>query len=404
MPDVNREIKIVIYTLNDCPYCTLAKDLLKKKGASFEERNISDSEELEKEMSERTGRNTLPQIFIGEKHVGGFDDLNALDKKGELDRLLGIKGEKKLEKWTRLLIIGSGPAGLTSAIYAARADLEPLVLSGRQPGGQLTTTTEVENYPGFVAGIMGPELMDIMRKQAERFGATFLDKELTDVDVKARPFKVTAEDSRILADCIIIASGASAQFMGLPAEKELLGHGVSTCATCDAFFFRGRDVAVVGGGDSALEEAIFLTKFATKIYLIHRRDKLRASKIMQDKAFKNEKITFVWDSVIDDIMGNKADGVKSIKVKNIKSSALSDISCQGVFVAIGHKPNTAPWAGKIELDKAGYIVSSGTKTSVEGIFCAGDVQDHVYRQAVTAAGSGCMAALDAEKYLESLDN
>ena len=402
MPDVNHDIKIVIYTLNDCPYCTLAKDLLKKKGASFEERNISDSEALEKEMSERTGKNTLPQIFIGEKHVGGFDDLNALDKKGELDRLLGIKGEKQLEKRTRLLIIGSGPAGLTSAIYAARADLEPLVLSGRQPGGQLTTTTEVENYPGFVAGIMGPELMDIMRKQAERFGASFLDKELTDVDVTERPFKVTAEDTKISAECIIIASGASAQFIGLPAEKELLGHGVSTCATCDAFFFRGRDVAVVGGGDSALEEAMFLTKFATKVYLIHRRDKLRASKIMQDKAFKNEKITFVWDSAVEDIMGNKADGVKSIKVKNIKSGALSELSCQGVFVAIGHKPNTAPWAEKIELDKAGYIVSRGTKSSVEGIFCAGDVQDHVYRQAITAAGSGCMAALDAEKYLESL--
>ncbi len=395
MPD------IVIYTLDDCPYCKKAKELIKAKGVSFKELNITNDDALEEEMKKRSGRTTLPQIFIDGRHIGGFDDLSALDSKGELDKLLGIKSKKGAQKSTRLLIIGSGPAGLTAAIYAARGNLNPLVLSGREPGGQLTTTTEVENYPGFVDGVMGPDLVETMRKQAERFGAEFLSKEMTDIDINSGPFVVTAEDTTVKADAVIIASGASARLLGLESEKELMGHGVSTCATCDAFFYREKEVAVVGGGDSALEEALVLTKFAKKVHLIHRRDKLRASKIMQDKAQSNDKISFVWDCVVDDITGDKQSGVTSVKVKNVKDDSISGLKCDGIFIAIGHIPNTSVWKGKIELDKAGYVITeNGTHTSVKGIFAAGDVQDHTYRQAVTAAGSGCMAALDAERFLE----
>ncbi|RMF94803.1 MAG: thioredoxin-disulfide reductase [Candidatus Schekmanbacteria bacterium] len=395
MPD------IVIYTLDNCPYCKKAKELIESKGVSYKELNVTNDDALEEEMKERSGRTTLPQIFIDGKHIGGFDDLSELDSKGELDKILGIERKAGGERKTKVLIVGSGPAGLTAAIYCGRGNLSPIVLTGREPGGQLTTTTEVENYPGFVEGIMGPELVEIMKKQAERFGAEFINKEMTDIDINQRPFKVFAEDMTIYAETVIIASGASARFLGLDSEKELLGYGVSTCATCDAFFYRDKEVVVVGGGDSALEEALVLTKFAKKVYVIHRRDKLRASKIMQDKAFKNEKISFIWDSVVEDILGEKQSGVKAVRVKNVKTNSVSEIRCDGVFIAIGHIPNTAVWKGKIELDKAGYVVvRNGTSTSVKGIFAAGDVQDHTYRQAVTAAGSGCMAALDAERFLE----
>lgn len=399
MPD------IVIYTLDDCPYCSKAKKLITSKGFSYRELNISNDESLEKEMKEKSGRSTLPQIFIDGRHIGGYDDISSLDSKGELGKILGIKSKKGVKKKTKLLIVGSGPAGLTAAIYAARGNLKPLVLSGREPGGQLTTTTDVENYPGFVDGIMGPELVETMKKQAERFGTEFLGKEMTDIDVSSRPFNVTAEDVTIIADAVIIASGASARLLGLESEKKLIGHGVSTCATCDAFFYRDKEVAVAGGGDSALEEALVLTKFANKVHLIHRRDKLRASKIMQDKAFNNEKMDFILDSVVEDILGDKQSGVTSVKIKNVKDNSVSELKCDGIFIAIGHSPNTSVWKGKIELDKAGYvIVSNGTNTSVRGIFAAGDVQDHIYRQAITAAGSGCMAALDAERFLEMSEN
>jgi len=300
-----------------------------------------------------------------------------------------------------VVIIGSGPAGLTAAVYASRANLSPLLIEGWQSGGQLTTTTEVENYPGFAKGIMGPELMKEMRAQAERFGTEFLTADVTAVDFKQQPFTITVDaEHTIRAKAVIIATGASAIQIGVKNETRLTGHGVSTCATCDGFFFKGKELIVVGGGDAAMEEATFLTKFATKVSIVHRRDKLRASKIMQDRASKNEKITFVWNSAVEDILGN--DTVTGVRVKNLVTGKVTEMPCAGIFVAIGHRPNTALFAGQIIMDEKGYIrTEKGTATSVPGVFAAGDVQDSVYRQAVTAAGSGCMAAIDAERFLES---
>jgi thioredoxin reductase (NADPH) len=300
-----------------------------------------------------------------------------------------------------VVIIGSGPAGLTAAIYTARANLAPLLIEGWQSGGQLTTTTEVENYPGFATGIMGPELMKDMRAQAARFGTEFLTGDVSKVDFTACPVAITIDgDQTVQSKTVIIATGASAVPIGVPNEKRLTGHGVSTCATCDGFFFRGKDLVVVGGGDSAMEEANFLTKFATNVSIVHRRDKLRASKIMQDRAMKNEKLSFVWNSVVEDILGS--DVVAGVRLRNVVTGKTFELPCAGVFVAIGHRPNTALFSGQIEMDEKGYLrTHNGTATSVPGVFAAGDVQDSTYRQAVTAAGSGCMAAIDAERFLES---
>jgi thioredoxin reductase (NADPH) len=299
-----------------------------------------------------------------------------------------------------VVIIGSGPAGLTAAIYTARANLSPLLIEGWQSGGQLTTTTEVENYPGFSKGIVGPELMKEMHVQAERFGTDFLTGDVSAVDFMNRPFTITIDSEQtIQAKTVIIATGASAIQIGLPNEQRLTGHGVSTCATCDGFFFRGKELIVVGGGDSAMEEANFLTRFASKVSVVHRRDKLRASKIMQDRAMKNEKISFVWNSIVEDILGS--DVVTGVRLKNTVTGKTSDVSCAGVFIAIGHRPNTALFAGQLDMDQKGYLITNnGTATSVPGVFAAGDVQDSNYRQAVTAAGTGCMAAIDAERFLE----
>lgn len=301
-----------------------------------------------------------------------------------------------------VIILGSGPAGLTSALYTARANLRPLLIEGTEAGGQLVLTTLVENYPGFPDGLLGPDLIRLMRQQAERFGAKFLNGDVTAVDLSRRPFTLTVENEARQTNALIIATGASANLIGLESERKLLGHGVSTCATCDGFFFRDQHVAIVGGGDSAVEEAIFLAKFATKVTLIHRRDKLRASKIMQERAFKNPKIELLWNRTVVEILDVSQGKVTGVKTRVDSSTSLETLACDGVFVAIGHSPNTALFSGQLEMDERGYIVTHhGTMTSIPGVFAAGDVQDHVYKQAITAAGSGCMAALDAERYLEN---
>jgi len=303
-----------------------------------------------------------------------------------------------------VVIIGSGPAGLTAALYTARANLKPLLVEGLEAGGQLMLTTMVENWPGFRDGIMGPDLMTEMRAQAERFGAEVMQGNVMKVDLQSQPFTMTFVNGKsVTTDSLIIATGASARWLEIGSDRKLSGHGVSTCATCDGYFFRGKPIAVVGGGDSAMEEAIYLTRFASKVILIHRRDTLRASKIMQDKAFANPKIEFMWDSEIDTVNDVEKGEVTGVTVRNLKTGALTNVALDGVFIAIGHTPNTGLFAGQMELDENGYIVThSGSRTSVPGVFAAGDVQDHVYRQAITAAGSGCMAAIDAERFLEGL--
>jgi len=302
-----------------------------------------------------------------------------------------------------VIIIGSGPAGLTAALYTARANLQPLLIEGVEAGGQLMLTTDVENFPGFRNGILGPDLMGEMRAQAERFGTEIIQGNVASVDLCASPIVVKTTEAEYTAKALIIATGATARLLGLPSERHLMGHGVSTCATCDGYFFRGKEIAVVGGGDSAMEEAVFLTKFASKVTLVHRRDTLRASKIMQDKARKNPKIAWMLDHEVEQIHDTGKGEVTSMVLRSNKDGAKTEIPVHGVFVAIGHTPNTSLFRGQIELDQNGYIVThDGAKTSVDGVFACGDVQDHIYRQAITAAGSGCMAAIDAEHYLEHI--
>lgn len=312
-----------------------------------------------------------------------------------------------MENHYKVIIIGSGPAGLTAALYTGRANLQPLVFEGIQPGGQLTITTEVENYPGFPHGVLGPEMMDLFRKQAQRFNAKTVFQDVTKVDFSKRPFRIYSNDIEYTAETVIISTGASAKLLGLDSERLFMGYGVSACATCDGFFFKGLEVVVVGGGDTAMEESNFLTKFATKVTIIHRRDKLRASKIMQERALKNPKISFIWNTAVEEVIGKEENSKKvltGLKLRNLKNNEQTIFRTDGLFIGIGHQPNTKIFEGQIDLDQNGYITTrpGSTATNVPGVFAAGDVADPVYRQAVTAAGTGCMAAIDAEKFLEYL--
>lgn len=301
-----------------------------------------------------------------------------------------------------IIIIGSGPAGYTAGIYAGRANLEPLMFEGLQSGGQLMITTEVENFPGFPEGVLGPELMELFKKQAERFGTETLPQNVDEVDLSKRPFRIVSEGKEYLAEAVIVATGATARLLGLPSEKKLMGYGVSACATCDGFFFKGKDVCLVGGGDSALEEAIFLTRFASKVSVIHRRDELRASKIMRDRAMKNEKIEFVWNSVVEEVLDVEKKQVTGLKLKNTQTGEITERPTEGLFVAIGHSPNTELFKGQLETNDVGYLKTTGSvRTSVEGVFACGDVMDPHWRQAITAAGTGCASAIAAERWLEN---
>jgi len=301
----------------------------------------------------------------------------------------------------KVVVIGSGCAGLTAAIYAARANLKPIVLDGYEPGGQLTLTTMVENFPGFPDGILGPELIESMRKQAQRFGAEFRSGAVSSVTLKQRPFKIEAGKEAFEAETLIIAAGASARLLGIDSEKQLIGHGVSTCATCDGYFFRDKEIAVVGGGDTAMEEATFLTRFAKKVTILHRRNDFRASKIMLDRAKSNDKIKFLTPVVVEDVLDPAKNDVEAVKLRNVENNQTSVLPISGLFIGIGHEPNTKVFRGQLDMDETGYLKThDGSRTNIDGIFAAGDVQDKVYRQAVTAAGSGCMAAMDAEKFLE----
>jgi thioredoxin reductase (NADPH) len=392
---------IVIYTKATCPYCDMAKRLLASKGQTWTEIDIEAEPQRRREMVERSGRATVPQIWIGERHVGGFDDLAALEDAGTLDSLLGMAapaGGPPTER-ARLAIVGSGPAGWTAALYAARAELQPVVVAGLMTGGQLMLTTEVENYPGFPESVTGTELMERFQKQAERFGARVHTEDATRIDLFRRPFRVETPERVVLADALILATGASARWLDLPSEERLRNRGVSACATCDGALYKGKPMAVVGGGDTAMEEALFLSRYATRVTVIHRREELRASKIMQERARKNEKIDFAWNAVVDEVLGEEY--VTGVRLRDVNTDATRELPVEALFVAIGHQPNTELLRGQLELDDVGYIrVKSGrTATSVEGVFACGDATDPVYRQAVTAAGTGCMAAIDAERWL-----
>lgn len=392
--------RVLMYTLNDCPYCDRAKELLRTKGQAWDEINIEQVEGALDEMIERSERRTVPQIWIGEVHVGGFDDLADLERAGKLDELLG-RGEVHAAEAERvkLVIVGSGPAGYSAAIYSARAELEPVVIAGMAFGGQLMLTTDVENYPGFPEGITGPEMMELFQKQAERFGSRVYLEDATEVDLSQRPFRIATESRSFLADAVIVATGASARWLGLESEERLQNRGVSACATCDGALFRDVEIAVVGGGDTAMEEALFLTRFGSKVHVIHRRHELRASRIMADRALRHEKIELVWDSVVEEVLGD--DAVNGVRLRNLKTGSTTELAVGALFIAIGHTPNSKLFRPWLKCDDTGYVLveSGSTRTNVEGVFACGDVMDPSYRQAVTAAGTGCMASLDAERWL-----
>ncbi len=394
--------KVVIYSKETCPYCVRAKQLLESKGATYEEIRIDTHPDERDKMIERAGgKMTVPQIFIGETHVGGCDDLFALEEKGELTPLLGIETVETSGNHSRVTILGSGPAGYTAAVYTARANLSPTLITGLQKGGQLTITTEVENFPGFPEGVDGNELMQRMEAQAARFGTEIVFGQIDRVDLTSRPFQLWEGETRYTCDALIIATGASARYLGLESETRFKNRGVSACATCDGFFFRNQQVAVVGGGDTALEEALYLAGICEKVYLIHRREEFRASQAMQQRIRNHEKIELVLNAVVDEVIGEEPQGMTDLRVKDVKSGETRLLGVAGLFVAIGHTPNTDLFKGVLDSDESGYLIVAprSSHTNVEGVFACGDVMDPVYRQAVTAVGSGCAAAIDAERWL-----
>lgn len=414
--------EVLIYTRDHCGYCLRAKQLLDSKGVDYQEINISEQPHRKDEMTERSdGAKTFPQIFINDQSIGGCNDLYQLEDQGELDLMIEEttpeNGQSEGNPIRNLIIFGSGSAGLTAAIYASRADLDPLVVEGDQPGGQLTITTDVENYPGFPEGVEGPELMDLKKEQAQRFGTDFVPGNATAVDLSTRPYEVEVrEEEKFRARSLIIATGASAKWLGLESEEKYKGKGVSSCATCDGFFHQDEEVLVVGGGDTAMEEALFLTKFATRVRILHRRDELRASEIMAQRTKKNDKIEFLWNTELIEVLGNgnevtgarivqHPEGHPKEKWKNDNPEVKEEtLDCTGIFLGIGHTPNTEIFEGQLDLDDQGYIqTDKEVFTNREGVFAAGDVHDKRYRQAVTAAGSGCKAAMEAEEYLSKLD-
>ena len=405
---------IEIYTKDWCPYCDRAKALLQSKGVSYTEIDITANDTHEQEMIRRSQRRTVPQIFINGASVGGSDDLAALNASGELDRLLSVAppGDAALRKVSNhypLIIVGSGPAGYTAAIYAARANLKSVVITGLEAGGQLTTTTDVENWPGGEETLQGPILMQRMREQAERFNAEIIFDHIQSVDLQLRPFRLVGDNSAYTADALIIVTGASAKYLGLESETEYKGRGVSACATCDGFFYKDQPVAVVGGGNTAVEEALYLANIASQVTLVVRRNALRADKILQERIFKRVeegRIHIEWNHEVDEVLGG-AQGVTGLRLRRVTDRQIKELAATGVFIAIGHRPNTQIFEDQLAMDNGYIVVNAGrsgnaTATSVPGVFAAGDVADSVYRQAVTSAGTGAMAALDAERYLSDI--
>lgn len=406
---------IELYTKDWCPYCDRAKALLRSKGLAYEEIDVTENSDREEEMTQRSQRRSVPQIFINGTHVGGSDDLAAINSSGELGRMLGtdqsaVDVAEEVTKHFSLIIVGSGPAGYTAAIYAARANLNPIVITGLEQGGQLTTTTDVENWPGGEHALQGSALMTRMQEHAERFDAGMIFDHIQRIDLTQRPFRLEGDSGVYTSDALILVTGASAKYLGLESETEFKGRGVSACATCDGFFYKDQPVAVIGGGNTAVEEALYLANIASHVTLVHRRDMLRAEKILQDRLFKHVeegRISIEWNHEIDEVLGDDQ-GVNGVRLRHVDQQRTKELTVDGVFVAIGHQPNTQMFDGQLEMDNGYIVVNAGrrgnaTATSVPGVFAAGDVADSVYRQAVTSAGTGAMAALDAERYLAELE-